>query len=88
MTSVTTEPRRSLPGLPQLQRIGRSLMLPIAALPAAALLLRLGQDDLLGKVHALKNVAAVIGAAGGALFDNLYRSFHEGLPAACARKRS
>ena len=31
-----------------LQKFGRSLMLPIAALPAAALLLRLGQPDLLG----------------------------------------
>jgi PTS system N-acetylglucosamine-specific IIC component len=31
-----------------LQSVGRSLMLPIAVLPAAALLLRLGQDDLLG----------------------------------------
>ena len=30
-----------------LQSIGRSLMLPIAVLPAAALLLRLGQPDLL-----------------------------------------
>jgi len=31
-----------------LQRIGRSLMLPIATLPAAALLTRFGQDDMLG----------------------------------------
>jgi len=31
-----------------LQRIGRSLMLPIAVLPAAALLLRLGSNDMLG----------------------------------------
>ena len=31
-----------------LQRLGRSLMLPIAALPAAALLLRFGQPDMLG----------------------------------------
>ena len=30
-----------------LQSIGRALMLPIAVLPAAALLLRLGQPDLL-----------------------------------------
>lgn len=30
-----------------LQRVGKSLMLPIAVLPAAALLLRLGQPDLL-----------------------------------------
>src|SRR5688500_19055102 len=41
-------PRKGFPGLAQLQRIGRSLMLPIASLPAAALLLRLGQDDMLG----------------------------------------
>ena len=31
-----------------LQRIGRSLMLPIAVLPAAALLLRFGSNDMLG----------------------------------------
>ena len=35
-------------GLGVLQRLGRSLMLPIAALPVAALLLRLGQPDMLG----------------------------------------
>lgn len=31
-----------------IQKFGRSLMLPIAVLPAAGLLLRLGQPDLLG----------------------------------------
>ena len=36
------------PGLVTLQRIGRSLMLPIAVLPAAALLLRFGSNDMLG----------------------------------------
>ncbi len=41
-------PRRRTPGLGVLQRLGRSLMLPIAALPVAALLLRLGQPDMLG----------------------------------------
>ena len=30
-----------------LQKIGKALMLPIAVLPAAAILLRLGQPDLL-----------------------------------------
>ncbi|OKO92563.1 PTS system, N-acetylglucosamine-specific IIA component [Geobacillus proteiniphilus] len=30
-----------------LQRLGKALMLPIAVLPAAGLLLRLGQPDLL-----------------------------------------
>ena len=32
-----------------LQRIGRSLMLPIAVMPAAGLLIRLGSDDILGE---------------------------------------
>ena len=54
------------------QRIGRSLMLPIAVLPAAALLLRLGQPDLLGPEGlGWDAVADVIGAAGNALFANL-----------------
>ena len=34
-----------------LSRIGRSLMLPIAALPPAAILHRVGQDDLLGRTE-------------------------------------
>ncbi|WP_163538777.1 N-acetylglucosamine-specific PTS transporter subunit IIBC [Gracilibacillus sp. YIM 98692] len=46
-----------------LQRIGKSLMLPIAVLPAAALLLRLGQDDLLG--------IAFVANAGDAIFAQL-----------------
>ena len=45
------------------QRLGRALMLPIAVLPVAALLLRLGQPDLLN--------LAPIAAAGDAIFDNL-----------------
>jgi len=52
MTAITapaSREKRGIPGLAQLQRIGRSLMLPIASLPAAALLLRLGQPDMLGK---------------------------------------
>jgi len=47
----------------QLQRIGKSLMLPIAVLPAAALLLRLGASDVL-------DIPFVM-AAGSAIFDNL-----------------
>lgn len=72
--------------LKNLQRFGRSLMLPIAALPAAALLLRLGQDDLLGRFEPLVNVAHVIGAAGGALFDNLPLLFAVGISFGFARK--
>ncbi|MDQ0819569.1 phosphotransferase system glucose/maltose/N-acetylglucosamine-specific IIC component [Arthrobacter sp. V1I7] len=72
--------------LQNLQRFGRSLMLPIAALPAAALLLRLGQDDLLGRFESLRTVAQVIGAAGGALFENLPLLFAVGISFGFAKK--
>ena len=42
--------RLRVPGFAQLQRLGKSLMLPIAVLPAAGILLRLGQPDLLGRI--------------------------------------
>ena len=87
--ATTTAPasgKRPLPGLAQAQRVGRSLMLPIAALPAAALLLRLGQADLLGKISWLQDVAAVIGAAGGALFANLPLLFAVGVAVGYAKK--
>ena len=47
----------------KLQSIGKALMLPIAVLPAAALLLRLGAPDVLNIPFVTK--------AGGAIFDNL-----------------
>jgi PTS system N-acetylglucosamine-specific IIC component len=72
--------------LQNMQRFGRSLMLPIAALPAAALLLRLGQDDLLGRFESLTTVAQVIGAAGGALFENLPLLFAVGISFGFAKK--
>ncbi|MFJ6279716.1 PTS transporter subunit EIIC [Arthrobacter subterraneus] len=72
--------------LQNLQRFGRSLMLPIAALPAAALLLRLGQDDLLGSFESLSTAAHVIGAAGGALFENLPLLFAVGISFGFAKK--
>lgn len=46
-----------------LQRIGKALMLPIAVLPAAGLLLRFGQPDLLN--------IPFIANAGNAIFSNL-----------------
>ena len=61
-----------------LQPIGRALMLPIAVLPVAALLLRLGQPDLL-------NVAA-IAAAGDAIFSNLGLLFAIGVAVGLARE--
>ncbi|GII91059.1 PTS transporter subunit EIIC [Sinosporangium siamense] len=69
-------------------RIGGSLMLPIAALPAAALLKRLGEDDLLGRweIPWLDQVAAIIGGAGDALFDALPLLFAVGVAIGFARK--
>ncbi len=73
--------------LAPLQKFGRSLMLPIAALPVAALLLRLGQDDLLGPDGlGWDTVAAVIGAAGNAIFANLPLLFALGVAIGMAKK--
>ncbi len=70
-----------------LQRIGRSLMTPIAVLPAAAILLRLGQADLLGKDGlGWSRVAEVVGNAGNALFANLALIFAIGVAYGFARK--
>ncbi|MBM7512021.1 PTS system N-acetylglucosamine-specific IIC component [Nocardioides cavernae] len=81
----TTEKRRL--NLAPVQKFGRSLMLPIAALPVAALLLRLGQPDLLGADGlGWDNVAAVVGAAGNALFANLPLLFAVGIAIGMARK--
>jgi len=89
MASTTAEPdsgSRHIPGLAQLQRVGRSLMLPIATLPVAGLLLRLGQPDLLGKISGFERGAAVISAAGNALFSNLPLLFAVGVAVGFARK--
>jgi PTS system N-acetylglucosamine-specific IIC component len=73
--------------LAPVQKFGRSLMLPIAALPVAALLLRLGQPDLLGADGlGWDDVATVIGAAGNALFANLPLLFAVGIAIGMARK--
>jgi PTS system N-acetylglucosamine-specific IIC component len=103
MTAVTTDGLPAAPGtrnpvLAVLQRIGRSLMLPIAVLPAAGLLLRFGQPDMLGSgdtgLHLasrtgwdwVQNVANVFAAAGGALFTNLALLFAVGVAVGFARK--
>ncbi|RJL30450.1 PTS transporter subunit EIIC [Bailinhaonella thermotolerans] len=82
-----------------LQRLGRSLMLPIAVLPAAALLLRFGQPDMLGSNGPdpggladvagfgwTANVAKVFAAAGDALFTNLPLLFAIGVAIGFARR--
>jgi PTS system N-acetylglucosamine-specific IIC component len=51
-----------------LQKMGRSLQLPVAVLPAAGILNRLGQPDVFGDQGlGWDNVAKVFAAAGGAL---------------------
>jgi PTS system N-acetylglucosamine-specific IIC component len=54
-----------------LQRLGKALMLPIAILPIAALLLRLGQADMLN--------ITFMAQAGGAIFDHLPLLFAIGI---------
>ncbi|WNB93040.1 N-acetylglucosamine-specific PTS transporter subunit IIBC [Bacillus sp. NEB1478] len=60
-----------------LQRIGRALMLPIAVLPAAGLLLRFGQPDLLD--------IPFLAAAGNAIFGHLALIFAIGVAVGIAK---
>ncbi|MEJ5978829.1 N-acetylglucosamine-specific PTS transporter subunit IIBC [Novosphingobium sp. PS1R-30] len=63
-----------------LQRVGRALMLPIAVLPLAGLLLRLGQPDLLD--------LAFMAAAGNAVFAHLGLLFAAGVAVGLARENN
>ncbi|MBB0232743.1 PTS sugar transporter subunit IIA [Streptomyces calidiresistens] len=71
------------------QRIGRSLMLPVATLPAAALLVRFGADDMLGSdalPDPVNRIAEFMAAGGGALLDNMALLFAVGIAIGFARK--
>ncbi|SOY53550.1 fused N-acetyl glucosamine specific PTS enzymes: IIC component; IIB component; IIA component [Cupriavidus taiwanensis] len=63
--------------LPRVQRLGATLMLPIAVLPVAGLLLRLGQPDVFG--------IRVMADAGNAVFANLALLFAIGVAVGFAR---
>ncbi len=91
----TTKPERAqrksrmrIPGFAQLQRLGKSLMLPIAVLPAAGILLRLGQPDLLGRIKApvIGPFFQAMSAAGDAVFTNLPLLFAVGVAIGFAKK--
>lgn len=58
-------------GFGKLQKLGKAMMLPVAVLPAAGLLLRLGQPDVFNIPFMAK--------AGGAVFDNLALIFAIGI---------
>lgn len=77
-----------IPGFAQLQRLGKSLMLPIALLPAAGILLRLGQDDLLGgtDIPVIGPFFDSMSAAGDGLFGNLAILFAVGVAIGFAKK--
>jgi PTS system N-acetylglucosamine-specific IIC component len=62
----------------RLQQLGRALMLPIAVLPIAGLLLRLGQPDVLD--------VPMLAAAGDAVFSNLGLLFAIGVAVGLARE--
>ncbi len=75
----------------KLQPLGRALMLPIAVLPIAAILLRLGQADIWDALPGGIGAAAhpylpFIAAAGGAIFDNLGLLFAIGVAVGLARE--
>ncbi|MCP3027839.1 N-acetylglucosamine-specific PTS transporter subunit IIBC [Halobacillus sp. A5] len=63
-----------------LQRIGKSLMFPIATLPAAALLVRLGMDDMLD--------IPFVTAAGNGILENLSLIFAIGIAMGFAKDGS
>ncbi|MEU5687547.1 PTS sugar transporter subunit IIA [Streptomyces venezuelae] len=75
--------------MPVLQRIGRSLMLPVAVMPAAALLVRLGADDMLGRDSFptwITKIAGYMSAGGGAIIDNIALLFCVGIAIGFAKK--
>ncbi|MEN0139542.1 MAG: PTS transporter subunit EIIC [Rhodococcus sp. (in: high G+C Gram-positive bacteria)] len=84
--TVVDSPKKESAVFAGLQRLGRSLMLPIAVLPAAGILLRLGQDDLLGRFDSMHTAASVISAAGQAVFTWLPLIFAVGIAIGWAKK--
>ncbi|MFJ2741610.1 PTS transporter subunit EIIC [Streptomyces sp. NPDC087440] len=72
-----------------MQRIGRSLMLPVAVLPAGALLIRLGQPDMLGREFFgafINKIATFMAAGGSAIIDNMAILFAVGIAIGFAKK--
>lgn len=72
-----------------MQRIGRSLMLPVAVLPAGALLVRLGNADMLGRESFptfINKIAGYMAAGGGAILDNMALLFAVGIAIGFAKK--
>ncbi len=87
-SAAKQKPGLRIPGFAQLQRLGKSLMLPIALLPAAGILLRLGQPDLLGQITTpvIGPFFEAMSAAGSAIFSSLPLLFAIGVAIGFAKR--
>ncbi|MEU0196656.1 MULTISPECIES: PTS transporter subunit EIIC [unclassified Streptomyces] len=88
-TAAPASPGKGTAVMAVLQRIGRSLMLPVAVLPAAALLVRLGNDDMLGRESFpafITKIAGFMAAGGNAILDNMALLFAVGIAIGFAKK--
>ncbi|MFI2317912.1 MULTISPECIES: PTS transporter subunit EIIC [Streptomyces] len=88
-TAPAAEKKKGAGVMAVMQRIGRSIMLPVAVLPAAALLVRLGNDDMLGRESFptfVTKLAGYMSAGGGALLDNMALLFAVGIAIGFAKK--
>ncbi|MEU6052846.1 PTS transporter subunit EIIC [Streptomyces xanthochromogenes] len=88
-TDATGKKKRGAGLMAVLQRIGRSLMLPVAVMPAAALLVRLGNTDMLGRESfptVVTKIAGYMSAGGGAIISNIALLFCVGIAIGFAKK--
>ncbi|MFJ4980541.1 PTS transporter subunit EIIC [Streptomyces coeruleorubidus] len=88
-TAAPASPKKGSAVMAVLQRIGRSLMLPVAVLPAAALLVRLGNADMLGREsfpEFITKIAGFMSAGGNAILDNMPLLFAVGIAIGFAKK--
>ncbi|QES48445.1 PTS sugar transporter subunit IIA [Streptomyces venezuelae] len=93
MTTASAAPaaekKKGSAAMAVMQRIGRSLMLPVAVLPAGALLIRLGQSDMLGKDSLpdfINKIATYMAAGGDAIIGNMALLFAVGIAIGFAKK--
>ncbi len=83
------EKKKGAGAMAVMQRIGRSLMLPVAVLPAGALLIRLGQDDMLADKDLpsfLNTIGSYMAAGGEAIIGNMALLFAVGIAIGFAKK--
>ncbi|EST23607.1 PTS transporter subunit EIIC [Streptomyces niveus] len=88
-SAAPAAPRKASGVMSVMQRIGRSLMLPVAVLPAGALLVRLGNADMLGRESFptfITKIAGYMAAGGGAILDNMPLLFAVGIAIGFAKK--